>query len=272
MVQRDQVGDSAERDEVEQRRKIRFGDVRGNEPAAAPQARTQGQQQVEHDADAGEVLQARVLRANITTKWRSLATLLKINIGIHHRIGIRKRRSRQVMIGDDDADSTCPCCSNSGVSGDAVVDRDQQVGTPLRQFFDEQRTQTIAVHGAIRYAVSHFAGAEQAQPAQCNGGAGGAVTVEVTDHDDALARTNRVGNDRAGTLETAKVRRQHSGQPVIDMRGCGHAARREDPPQHRMHRQLDKGCRHEATDDSRRFHTSAAAGSLRQKRQRWPWR
>ncbi len=253
VVQGNEVGDRAEGHEIEQRRKIGFEHSRFGEPSVSAQAGAQCQQQIEHHADAGQGL----ARERVAGKIR-----------VDHRIGIRERSSRQMMIGDDDTNPARSRRRDACVCRHAIVDRDEQVGSLRGQFLDQGRAQAVAVHGAIRHAVAHIARTQQAQAAQRNRCSGRAVAIEIADHDDALLQANRVSDDRAGTLEAAEIRRQHSGEAIVDLRGTRHAARREDAPQNRMPWQLRSECGQRPANDTRRLHAFGAAGTFRQKRQR----
>jgi hypothetical protein len=82
------VGDRAQRDEIEQRAEIRLRAIL--ERAALAEQRTRREQHVEHHADAGEVLA------------RKRAPAL---VGIDDQRRRRKCRGRQVMIGDQHLDA-----------------------------------------------------------------------------------------------------------------------------------------------------------------------
>ncbi len=117
-VEAHDVGHGAERDEVEQRAEIRLRAV--GEMAALAQRRARGEQHVEHDADAGEVL-AR----------KGASGLIRID----DQRGRRKGRGRQVMIGDQHLDAACGRRRDAVVARDAVVDghdEPRRHASPLR--------------------------------------------------------------------------------------------------------------------------------------------
>ncbi len=87
-VEADDVGDGAERDEIEQRREIRLRPLR--KAAALTQQRARRQQHVEHHADAGQVLAG-----------KRAARLVRI----HDQRRGRQRCRRQVMVGDQHVDA-----------------------------------------------------------------------------------------------------------------------------------------------------------------------
>ncbi len=87
LVEPHDVGDRAQRDEVEQRAEVRRRPA--VERAGFAQVCAQGDQHVEHDADAGDVLR------------RERAAGL---VGIDDDRGLGKRGARQVMIGDQHVD------------------------------------------------------------------------------------------------------------------------------------------------------------------------
>ena len=154
-IQRHEVGDRADRDEVEQHRQIRFR-AGGNAPRAR-RSRAQGQQQVEHHADAGERLaRERVARAGSDSTIASAAG----SVG-----------ARQVVVGDQHAHAARLGRGDARMAGDAVVDGDQQIGQRLGELVDERRRQPVAVQrcdsarGTRRRA--HRAGAGRAPPRRC---------------------------------------------------------------------------------------------------------
>jgi hypothetical protein len=209
-IQRHQVGDRAQRDEVEQRRQIGSGlrsvplAVTGRcargESAALAQMRTQRQQQVEHDADAGQ----RLARKRIP-----------LHVRIHDRVGRRHGRAGQMVIGHDHADAARTRGGDAGVTGDAVVDGEDQVRWVVRrQRFDQRGGKPVTFARAMRNAVTDVARAEQAQAAHGDRGAGGAVAVEVADDADAQVRLDRAGQQFAGEIQSAeRSRRGEFGQP-----------------------------------------------------------
>ena len=61
-------------------------------------------------------------------------------------------------------------------------------GSERGEILDQAGRQAVAVHHAVRHRMRDAARAEQAQPAHADGAGGGAVAVEVADHDDVASR------------------------------------------------------------------------------------
>ena len=113
--QRHDVGDGAERDEIEQRAEVRLRACDESTPLA--QMRAQRAQHVEHHTDAGEVL-----------RRKRAARLVRID---DHRRR-RKRIARQVVIGDQHLDARGGGRTHPVDACDAVVDRDEETRPPAR--------------------------------------------------------------------------------------------------------------------------------------------
>ena len=120
-IERHQVGDRTERDEIEQHGKIRLGS-RFAEPANLAQARAQRQHQIERHADTCD----RLARKRVAGEIR-----------IHDRVRCRQCRTRQMMIGNDDAHAERMRRIDARVARDAVVDRDDQRRRVGTEFLDD---------------------------------------------------------------------------------------------------------------------------------------
>ena len=188
------VCDRAERDEVEQRVEPR---LRGRREApAGAQFRAQRQQNVEHHADARQVL-AR----------KAAARLVRID----DARGVRQHRPGQVMVGDEHGDAEFVGPRHAVDTGDAVVDGDDQVGRPLRGEFDDFRRQPVAVLESIRDEVVDVR-AHCPQAAQPDRAGGRAVAVVVGDDQQPRVGLDRIGEQERGLAHMRQRGRRH--QPV----------------------------------------------------------
>ena len=218
-IERHEIGDRAERDEIEQRRKIGLG--RSRVTPARAQARAQREQQAEHHANAGDGL----ARKRIAGKIR-----------IHDRVRVGQRHARKVMIGDDDLHSARARSRDAGMASHAVVDGDDQVRRFCGEIIDEAGRQTIAVREAIRHAIAHVSRAEQTQAAHGDGRAGRTVRVEIADDADRSVAVDRIDENLARALKTAKRRRIGEARQFRIERCVGREpAQRVDASEHRMH-------------------------------------
>ena len=109
LVEPHDVGDGAQRDEVEEAGEVGFGAAVESAPLPHPCAR--GDQYVEHHADAGDVL-ARERAAGL--------------VGVDDDGRRRQRRTGQVVVGDEHVDAPRVRRRHAVDAGDAVVDRDEQ--------------------------------------------------------------------------------------------------------------------------------------------------
>ncbi len=230
------VGHRAERDEVEQGVEPRLRRLRKH--AAPPQFCPQGGEDIEHDADAGEVL-AR----------KSAARLVRIDDAGR----ARQPLPRQVMVGDQHPQPEFVGALDAVDARDAVVDRDQPVRPrrALRGELDDRRRQSVAVLEAVRHQVvdgrATGSGVRQcAQPAQADGAGGRAVTVVVGDDQHALAGGERIGEQARSVVDMRELRRRDQvAYAQFEFLGAGDAAGGEgarhrgrqpvglEPPRHR---------------------------------------
>ena len=216
-VEPDEVGDGAQRHEVEKRLQRRAGGSAVR--CAAPQFGAQRDQQVEHDADAGQVGAAEV------------AARL---VGVDDRVGVGQLRPGQVVVGDDDAQPAFARCTHAVDACDAAVDGDQPVGPAQARMFAGQRDdrlgQAVAVFEAVRDQVVD-AGAEHPKPAHGDRAGGGAVAVVVGDDAQRLACCDRVGQQHGGTSDAFhRIGSQQAVEPLVELVGgcdaaCGEQAR-----------------------------------------------
>ncbi len=159
----------------------RFGSAAVGECAARAQLRPCGQQHVEHDADAGEMLA------------RKRASGL---IRIDDQRGCRKSGGRQMVVGDQHLDAERGCRSDAVVAGDAVVDGHDQ---PWRLRRRPRRRSPASVHSRTRTGSARenrrWRPSRRARaPSRAGGGAVGVVVGD--DHDllagGAMASASRV--------------------------------------------------------------------------------
>ncbi len=127
LVEPHDVGDGAERDQVEQLGEVRLGARR--ERAVGAQSRARREQHVEHHAHARDVL-ARERAARL--------------VRIDDDRGRRQRRARQVMVGDQHVDAARGRRRDAVDARDAVVDGDEQARLHLRGERDDLRRQAVA--------------------------------------------------------------------------------------------------------------------------------
>jgi hypothetical protein len=191
-VEFDDVGHGAERHQVEQVVQLRLG-LR-IEHAAPAQFRAQRQQHIKHHAHAGQVLAG-----------EAAFGLVRIDDHARRRQGI----ARQVVVGDDDVDAAPVRFHHAVDAGDAVVDRDDDVGRLFAAGeFDDFRRQAVAVHHAVGHDVVDV-GAHRAQAAQGGGAGGGAIAVVVGDDGHFLARANRVGQEHGRGVDVFQAARRY---------------------------------------------------------------
>ena len=213
-IQPHEIGDRADRDEIEQRAEIGSRVTR----SGRMQLRTQREQQIEHDADAGQ----RLARETVARQVR-----------IHDGVRVRQSLARKMMIGHDHAHAAFAGTLHPGHAGHAVVDGEHDVRIVDR--VHQRGRQPVAVHGTVRNPEAHVACAEHAKAADRDRSPGRAVRIEITDHDDAGIPFDRVGQQRARRIQSAQGgRRQQRGEAVVDLLRATDSARRIDALQHRM--------------------------------------
>lgn len=218
VVQRNQIGDGADRDQVEQGQQVRLGLV--GERALFAQVPPQRHQHVEDHADAGQ----RLAREGVAAE-----------VGIDDGVGRRQLLAGQVVVGDQHLPAQRLGRGDTGMAGDAVVDGDQQVRLQYGQFGHQRRRQPVAVHHAVGHRVHHVARAEQAQAAHADRAGGGAIAVEVTDDEDALAAGDRGGKQFHRRRHAAQqFRRMQSRQLRLRLFRRQRATRGVDTAQQRQ--------------------------------------
>ena len=196
VVERDEVGDGAEGDEVEV-----VGEAQGIRPAALrKQAAAQGKQQVEGDADAGEVFAGKGAVAPV-----------RVNDSVRRRQGF----TGQVVVGDDDVNAARTGSSDGIVALDAVV-HGKDKPRCIRQVGESGEAEAVAVHAAVRDEPGNIR-AELAQDAHGERGRRRAVHVVVTIDEDGLAVADSVVKAVKRGVEAGEVvRRQQVLQAFFD--------------------------------------------------------
>ena len=183
-VQWHEIGDGADGDKVEQHRQVRI--AAGKMPGFA-QAPAQRQQHVEHHADPGQHL-AR----------EGIAGL----VGIDDRIRWRERRASQVVVGDQHLPAACLCRSDAGMTGDAMVDRDQEIRLQRGEIIHQPRREAVTMDDAVGNRVRDAPRPEHAQAAHAHRARSGAIAVEIADDDDMAIGGHRGGEQCSRVVET----------------------------------------------------------------------
>ena len=144
VIEPDDVGDRAQRHQVEQRGQMRLGAMR--EMTALAQQRPQRAQHVEHHADAGQML-ARKRAARL--------------IGIDDPRRLRQPFAGQVMVGDQHVDAERLRRGDTFDARDAVVDGDDHVAGAARP-----RARRSRVSGRSRTRIGSAPGTRPSLPSR----------------------------------------------------------------------------------------------------------
>ena len=199
-VQRDEIGDRAHRDKIQQGRKVGFGAI---ESPPLPQHASQREQHVEHHAHARQHLAG-----------ERIAT----QVGIDDRIGRRQHVTGQVMIRHQDLPAACLGRRDAGMTGNPVVHRDQQFGRQCVQFLHQRRRQSVAMDHAIGHRRRDTPCAQQAKPTHADGARGGAVAVEIADDHDMAVGRDGIGEQRRRFIDAAEqVGGKQLGEPGLGL-------------------------------------------------------
>ncbi len=185
-LQRRHVGHCAQRHQIQPISQDRLGDPLSGKPAVRLQARAQCRQHIEHHPNPGQALVGKA------------ATRL---VGIDDGIGRGQLRPGQVMIGDQHLDARGSRRGHPGNAGDAVVDGDDQVGGAGRGEGDDLGSQAVAVFEAVGNQEIDLAPPAGAQPEQRQRRAGGAIGIEIADHQNPLLRGQRPGEQRHRSVD-----------------------------------------------------------------------
>jgi len=218
VVERHEIGDCAQRDEVQLRVHGSAGGV-GIEYAAVAQQSTERCKHVESNTDTGQSLAGKGLAGKV---------------GINHDFCIRQRFARQMMIGNDHLHAEFARPGDAFEAGYTVVDGHQQLRAGRSGLFGKPRRQAVTQPKAVRHHEVDLATAEQAKPADHQCGSGGAVCIEVADDNDRFIPTpgfNKPFGSDQGRRQPAH--RQQCRQRRFELRRR-HIARCEDPSESRM--------------------------------------
>ena len=137
-IQRDYVGNGAQGHQIQQRAQI---SLISRGPASLTQRLADSHEGVEHHAHTGQIF------------GRKIATRL---VRVHDGIGGWQCVTGQVVIGNDDLHPQGLCMGNAINAGDAVVDRDEQVGFAaviLSDKIDDSRCEAVAQLETIGYKI-----------------------------------------------------------------------------------------------------------------------
>jgi hypothetical protein len=184
------------------------------ERAAFAQFDPQRQHQVEHYADAGQIL-AR----------EAAARLIRVN----DAPGIREHGARQMMIGNENAHAQRIRGGDAVDACDAVVYRDQD-GRILELFRerDDFGRKPVAVLEAVRHQVIDDR-AEFAQRAYADRARRRAVGIVIGDDQQLLLGRNRIGEQSGHALDVAQLReREQRARVRSKLLRRSDAARREN--------------------------------------------
>ena len=96
-----------------------------------------------------------------------------------------------MVIGDQHLDAARTRRRDTGIAGDAVVDGDDERRAPLGGEPDDLGREPVAELEAVGHQEIHRRESPGAQAAHDQRRAGGAIRVEVSDHEDARARDAR---------------------------------------------------------------------------------
>src|SRR2546430_16142833 len=146
-IERHDVGDRAERHQVEHIAEIRL--ILAGERSALAQLGTQGEHHVEHHADARKALA------------RERATGL---VGVDDSRGARQLRAGQMVVGDDHLDAEPARRFDALDARDSIVHRDKELRLRSCRERDDFRRQPVAELEAVGGEIADFysAGRERA--------------------------------------------------------------------------------------------------------------
>ena len=170
-IQRNDIGDRADGDQIQPIRQMGHGDAARLEVPVRAEYLAHGAQHIVGDADAGQIA----------------ACELRIRqVGIHQCVRLRQIVAGQMVIGDDDVHPGRLRERHAFHAGRAVVHRDDDVWLLPQQHARERGRQAVAVLETVGDAIVHPRGAEGAQQGDTEGGSRRAVGVEVAGDEDVF--------------------------------------------------------------------------------------
>ncbi len=220
-IELDDVGYSAQRDQIEQAVQTRFR-ARVVERTAPAQLCAQCEQHVEHDADARNAF------ARELAPW-----LVRIDDGACRRQFV----AGQMVVRDEHVDTERIRGLHPVDAGNAVVHRDQQIrlaGSAARRERHDFGRQAVAIFEAVRHQIVD-ARAKHAQAAHRDRAGGGAVAIVIGDHQHATLRQQRIREQHGRVFAAFEPGGRHElGEAGFDFIGLAYAARCVKTRQHRM--------------------------------------
>ena len=212
-IESDDVGNGTERNQRQQA--VKLGLVLECEDAALAQLSPECEQHIKHHADASDGFAFKVAAGLI---------------GVDDDVGIGQgnfaaHQGGQMVVGDQHLHAECPGPGHAVKTGNAVVNRDQQVGTRGVHPFGNRCGQAVAINDPVRHQVADAKAfdrcAQKTQAAQRHGAGRSTVAVVVRHHANLLTGDQSVGQQFGrGRCSQHAGRRQKSCQAVIEF-VCG---------------------------------------------------
>ncbi len=141
-----------------------------------------------------------------------------------------------MVIRDDDRNGARRGGRHAVDAGNAVVHGDQQVRRALLGNRDDLRSQPVAELEAIRHHVIHMPGAHETKSKNRYGAAGGAVGIEVGNHQNALVTSDCIREQIDRVLDAGQGRhRVQLFETVVEVRQRTHVTRGQHASQHWVH-------------------------------------
>ena len=193
VVERHDVGDGPERDEVQpsgRRRQRRI-----------VERAMQRRHHVERDAHPGEA-----------TRTEGRAG----DVRVHDDVGVGQYRAGEVMVGDQHVDAALAGRGDTRDAGDAVVHGHDQRGRARGRQVDDLGRESVAVLEAVGHEEIDLGPAPRAQRPHDERGTGRAVGIEITDHEHSAVGSS-VCEQQGHRIRDA-LERTHTQQPVERMR------------------------------------------------------
>ena len=150
-------------------------------------------------------------------------------VGVNNGRRRGQHRTGQVMVGDDHRNALRRCVGNALKTADAAVDGDDQVRLLGRRQIDQRRRQAVAHPESVGHHKIYMPGTEHPQPAHRHGHPGGAVTVIVAGHHDALLVADGGRDQGRRLIDATKFGGQQSRQTGVRRLVGTHAAMPVEP-------------------------------------------